>query len=114
MIQSNEPYITVTRIEYNPDYGDDRICVCSHTYYRHFDSYDNHAPIGCKYCSDCWTFIEESTTPEAELARLRLANSKLREAVEILIDACRPKFGVFDVEDKIRYAEQVLEKGVNN
>lgn len=36
--------------EYNPDFGDDRLCECGHTYYRHFDSYEGMAPVGCKYC----------------------------------------------------------------
>lgn len=36
--------------EYNPDFGDNKICECGHTYYRHFDSYEGMAPVGCKYC----------------------------------------------------------------
>jgi hypothetical protein len=36
--------------EYNPDFGDNRLCECGHTYYRHFDSYEGMAPVGCKYC----------------------------------------------------------------
>jgi hypothetical protein len=36
--------------EYNPDFGDGKICECGHTYYRHFDTYDGMAPVGCKYC----------------------------------------------------------------
>lgn len=35
---------------YDPKFGDDRLCLCGHSYYRHFDSYDNHRPVGCKYC----------------------------------------------------------------
>jgi hypothetical protein len=35
---------------YDPTYGDDIECECGHTYYRHFDAYDNMAPVGCKYC----------------------------------------------------------------
>lgn len=42
---------------YNPKYGDERICRCSHIYYRHFDSYEKMLAIGCKYCS-CYKFIE--------------------------------------------------------
>jgi hypothetical protein len=42
---------------YNPKYGDDRECVCSHSYYRHFDTYDNMANVGCKYCG-CDRFQE--------------------------------------------------------
>lgn len=52
----SKPYIktkvTLTAIfeEYNPDYGDDKLCKCGHSYYRHFDSYENTSPVGCKYC----------------------------------------------------------------
>jgi ADP-ribosylglycohydrolase len=48
------PYING---EYNEDYGDDRICKCGHPYYRHFDTYDDMRPVGCKYC-DCHEFVE--------------------------------------------------------
>lgn len=64
MLMSNEkPYLVevVEIYKYNPCYGDDRICKCGHPYYRHFDSYDNNAPVGCKYC-DCCTFEEKVTT----------------------------------------------------
>lgn len=30
----------------------DAICQCGHVYYRHFDTYEDMAPVGCKYC-DC-------------------------------------------------------------
>jgi hypothetical protein len=56
MINLSEMGTTVTQqveepgAEYNPNYGDDKRCLCGHTYYRHFDSYDEMAPIGCKYC----------------------------------------------------------------
>lgn len=43
---------------YNPDYGDYRICKCGHLYYRHFDTYENMDPCGCKYCQ-CDTFQEQ-------------------------------------------------------
>ena len=48
---------------YDPKYGDDRMCKCGHPYYRHFDTYDNMAPVGCKYCNhydECQRF-EEAT-----------------------------------------------------
>jgi len=44
-------------MSYNPKYGDDRVCECGHAYYRHFDSYEDMYPCGCKYC-DCEEFIE--------------------------------------------------------
>ena len=58
---NNEPYIKVEiktfELRYNPEYGDDRICKCGHQYYRHFDSYENNSPVGCKYC-ECTDFEE--------------------------------------------------------
>lgn len=42
---------------YDPNFGDDRKCACGHPYHRHFDSYEDMAPIGCKYCQ-CDKFIE--------------------------------------------------------
>ena len=32
------------------------ICKCGHPYHRHFDSYENWSPVGCKYCP-CRTFV---------------------------------------------------------
>lgn len=59
---SEKPYIIEEKVvierKYNPNYGDHRVCKCGHIYYRHFDSYDNMEPIGCKYC-DCWEFEED-------------------------------------------------------
>lgn len=56
-----QPYIKVgkySRMRYNPYYGDNRKCECGHAYVRHFDSYHNMYPCGCKYCS-CREFKEE-------------------------------------------------------
>jgi hypothetical protein len=53
----NKPYletITITKA-YNPNYGDDIECECGHPYYRHFDTYENMDPCGCKYCP-CFHF----------------------------------------------------------
>jgi len=44
--------------KYNPKYGDNRVCECGHTYYRHFDSYEDMLDVGCKYCP-CDTFKEK-------------------------------------------------------
>lgn len=58
---TDQPYITVHRVEvekmYNGNYGDDRECKCGHPYYRHFDTYENMYPVGCKYCG-CYHFEE--------------------------------------------------------
>lgn len=42
---------------YDVQFGDDKVCSCGHSYYRHFDSHDNMNPCGCKYCS-CEDFQE--------------------------------------------------------
>jgi hypothetical protein len=58
-MNKEKPYLETKRIvidrKYNPNYGDDRICECGHPYYRHFDTYDNMNPCGCKYC-ECMEF----------------------------------------------------------
>ena len=41
---------------YDKAFGDDKECLCGHPYYRHFDTYDEMAPVGCKYCG-CQTFM---------------------------------------------------------
>lgn len=48
-------------------------CVCGHQHYRHFDSYEDNRPVGCKYCG-CMTFVpatgrardEETTKPTSD------------------------------------------------
>lgn len=52
-----EPYIEKVVVEkvWNPDYPSNEECKCGHVYYRHFDSYEDMEPVGCKYCP-CWTF----------------------------------------------------------
>ena len=51
------PYIVIEKRifvkHYNPKYGDDKLCKCGHPYYRHFDTWDNMNPVGCKYCECC-------------------------------------------------------------
>ena len=51
---TNEPYLSEVIVQinrkYNPDYGGNQTCECGHSYDRHFDSYENMSPVGCKYC----------------------------------------------------------------
>jgi hypothetical protein len=35
---------------YDKSFGDDKLCACGHTYYRHFDWSEDYFPT-CKYCS---------------------------------------------------------------
>ena len=58
--QNSEPEYFETihiesKLEYNTNYGDDKLCKCGHSYYRHFDSYEEMEAIGCKYCQ-CFHF----------------------------------------------------------
>lgn len=59
---SFNPYLTGFEVrkvfKYNPNYGDHKECACGHPYHRHFDSYENDAPVGCKYCP-CNEFKEK-------------------------------------------------------
>lgn len=56
----NVPYTTsyvLSKLsKYNKTYGDDKVCTCGHAYYRHFDTYENMLPAGCKYCPSCHSF----------------------------------------------------------
>ncbi len=67
MANKEDPYIIETKtVEvkmYNPKYGNDRACECGHVYYRHFDSYDEMDPCGCKYCS-CYIFEEKKNAED--------------------------------------------------
>ncbi len=51
-------YYDDAAMEYDSKFGDDKICTCGHVYYRHFDTYEGMAPVGCKYCyCDCFKEI---------------------------------------------------------
>lgn len=58
--KGNRPYIPTISIvnNYNPEFGDDKKCKCGHSYYRHFDTYEEMSPVGCKYCG-CYDFKEK-------------------------------------------------------
>ncbi len=103
------PYHITYNIEqvrqYNPQYGDSRKCVCGHSYYRHFDSYENNSPVGCKYCQ-CFTF-EELITPSDVLntqgdQKVYLENFQdvYHEAVRIL--------GYYQLEDIMSYLNSTM------
>lgn len=67
------PYLVTKRVvtdrKYNPKFGDDRECICGHPYYRHFDTYDDMYPCGCKYC-DCGEFQEKLPDGKVFLVRV--------------------------------------------
>lgn len=43
------------RPKYDDSRDENETCKCGHEYYRHFDTYEDMYPIGCKYC-DCDVF----------------------------------------------------------
>ena len=45
---------------WDPDMDENAECECGDPYYRHFDTYDDMSPVGCKYC-ECWTFKEKTS-----------------------------------------------------
>lgn len=65
-----------TELYYNPKYGDDRVCECGHVYYRHFDSYDDMAAIGCKYCQ-CWKFVEKMDITKVRKDKIKVIIDKI-------------------------------------
>src|SRR3982751_6777848 len=62
-MKKDKPYLEKTFNIYNPQYGNYRVCICGHRYYRHFDSYEDNEPVGCKYCP-CSTFVEATLNSE--------------------------------------------------
>lgn len=56
--------------KYDKNYGDNRLCVCGHPYYRHFDTYDDMSPVGCKYC-ECFVFVSAETEEDKLLKELK-------------------------------------------
>jgi hypothetical protein len=53
--------LTDPRGKWDPEHDQDAPChSCSHTYERHFDTYEDMEPVGCKYCQ-CEKFVEPPT-----------------------------------------------------
>lgn len=52
---------------YDSLFGDQKECKCGHPYYRHFDTYDDMSPVGCKYCG-CGVWEEPETVKKDEHA----------------------------------------------
>lgn len=48
---------------YDPNFGDLKVCHCGHHYHRHFDSWEENRPVGCKYC-ECWHYHEVCNNPD--------------------------------------------------
>lgn len=86
----DEPYLEYEYkrkiMRYNPKYGDNRMCVCGHPYYRHFDSYEDMEPCGCKYCG-CYHFVE--ATPKAYC---KLCNKPIYEDNIEVCNSCSEEY----------------------
>lgn len=55
-VQTTVLHLTTT-LEYNPEYGDARMCMCGHPYVKHFDLSENTHSTPCKWCT-CEEFVE--------------------------------------------------------
>lgn len=65
---------------YDPELADVP-CRCGHAHYRHFDSYDDMRPVGCKYC-ECqeWVGLDGQTSRQlTEVVRLRSSLAQWRQ-----------------------------------
>lgn len=58
---------------YSKSIGDDTLCICGHPYHRHFDSYDDMKPVGCKYCPDGHKFMPKESFTEHDRTRAEKA-----------------------------------------
>lgn len=57
LIDRDGTSVSITKSQaYDPNYGDDEPCKCGHAYCRHFDTYEDMYPVGCKYCYSCSVF----------------------------------------------------------
>lgn len=85
---NDKPYIEVpiNKVErkYNPKYGDNRMCTCGHPYYRHFDTYEQMANVGCKYCG-CFEFTESKATTLREIL-IEQTNRRINKENQINVD----------------------------
>ena len=76
-----------TELRMNPDFPDDAKCDCGHPYHRHFDAYEDWAPVGCKYC-ECGTWTKP--VEKAGIIPYRHDGNELRMMFMISSD---PKYG---------------------
>ena len=98
-----EEIVTTTVYKYNPQYGNERICQCGHTYYRHFDSWADMDNVGCKYCW-CHHFDEAVLTLENLAIMQRVVSENYPEQFRELETDLQTGFCQLD-----RYNEQLLE-----
>lgn len=106
----------VERTEYrmNPDFPDDAKCDCGHPYERHFDPYEQWAPVGCKYCQ-CHEWIPP--VQKAGIIPYQLVNSEIQMMFMIPSDpnygGSKPQIakGFVDDTDKGSKAAAIREGG---
>ena len=95
----NSPYLEyeykVIQRMYNPNYGDNRKCICGHSYYRHFDSYENMEACGCKYCG-CSEFVEDTTEIKNKnlLHHCKLCGIYIKEDNLSVCDKCASEYQI--------------------
>ncbi len=58
--------LTDERGKFDPEHPEIPCHACTHMYHRHFDTYADMEPVGCKYC-DCETFVDPpEEAPESQ------------------------------------------------
>lgn len=121
------PYLIEFKVEeerkYNREYGDDKVCRCGHPYYRHFDTYEDMDPVGCKYCG-CDEFkpepsemvkkfqeyLDNMTEEEVEEMRAKYFPPDTRPKGWISIEDSLPQMMAMDIFQggtmyKVKYAD---------
>lgn len=78
LVKAIKELLPTPKVKYDPNFGDDKLCVCGHTYYRHHDSHEDMRPSNCKYCV-CNIFQD---------ATAKLSKEKALEYYELGYDAC--------------------------
>jgi hypothetical protein len=68
IIEQHDPCLL--KQQYDPHFGDEKNCECGHPYHRHFDSYEQMRPVGCKYC-DCFVFQEKPVMEPDPLSQVQ-------------------------------------------
>ena len=80
-------YLRGQKGAYSKEVGDDKMCVCGHPYRRHFDTYDDMKPVGCKYCPDGHKFMPKESFTEHDRTRAEKAYERDEQLITDLFGA---------------------------
>lgn len=97
------------RIKYafNSNYKGVDTCKCGHSYNRHFDPYEDHDAVGCKYCQ-CWLF--EPAVDDREVKELIQDDSWIVPVLEkAVLDNCLESIENADLRDLLMYGHKIFD-----